>query len=61
MESASSRGLAWRVLVYEGWRWEEPSYVRFLMLQIDKALRCERQALPSCVMWPTATPVLHIT
>ena len=61
MERASSRGLAWRVVVHEGWRSEEPSCVRFLILQIVIALRCERQALPSCVMWPTATPILHIT
>ena len=24
------------------------------------ALRCERQAFGSCVMWPTASPVLHL-
>ena len=60
MESASSRGLAWRVPVHEGWRWKGPSCVRCPMLQVVMALRCERQALPSCVMWPTATSVLHI-
>ena len=47
--------MAFSVLVHERWHCERDP------LRPAVALRCERQALPSCVMWPTATPVLHIT
>ena len=47
--------MALSMLAHELWYCERDP------LRPAMALRCERQALSRCVMWPTATAVQHIT